>query len=139
MSCLRKANVNDDDTPKKLESEVFLASAREIWEQTLPEGVTVEMAAKVHLHDQDFSQKFSRAVAARTFDTGKESKISIANGVEAVETLELPGNVFIKANAFSVLTPKLDYLVGYTDLYLPCENKAGAIIDKNNPGNLWDF
>ncbi len=28
----KKANINDDGTPKKLESEVFLASAREIWE-----------------------------------------------------------------------------------------------------------
>ena len=135
----KKANINDDGTPKKLESEVFLASAREIWEQTLPEGITAEMAAQVHLHDQTFARKFSHAIAARTYETGKESKVTIAKGIEAVEVLELPGDLTIRANAFTVKTPQMDYICGYTEFQTPSVNKAEAVIDKNNPGDLWDF
>lgn len=135
----KKANVNDDGTSKKLDSESFLASSREIWEQTLPEGITAEIAAQVHLHDQSFARKFSHAITARTYETGKESKVTIAKGIEAVEALELPGDLTIRGNVFTVKTPQIDYICGYIEFQTPSVNKAGVIIDKNNPGDLWDF
>jgi hypothetical protein len=42
-------------------------------------------------------------------------------------------------NAFTVKTPQMDYIFGYTEFQTPSVNKAEVVIDKNNPGDLWDF
>ena len=133
------ANVNDDGTSKRLTNVDFLASAREIWEQTLPEGITVEIAEAVHKHDHDFSQKLARALTANTYTNGKDHKLNITGGFDATEVLELPGELSIRVNVFSVKTPEMDYLAGHAEYQTPKMQYTETVIDKNHPVDIWDF
>ena len=133
------ANVNDDGTSKRLTNVDFLASAREIWEQTLPEGITVEIAEAVHKHDHDFSQKLARALTANTYTNGKDPKFHITSCFDATEVLELPGELSIRVNVFSVKTPEMNYLAGYAEYQAPKMQYTETVIDKNHPVDIWDF
>lgn len=133
------ANVNDDGTSKRLTNVDFLASAREIWEQTLPEGITVEIAEAVHKHDHDFSQKLARALTANTYTNGKDPKLDITSGFDATEVLELPGELSIRVNVFSVKTPETEYLAGQAEYLAPKMRYSETVIDKNHPVDIWDF
>ena len=132
----KKANVNDDGTSKKLDSESFLASSREIWEQTLPEGITVEMATQVHLHDQEFAWAFGHAVVARTHEMGKKSK---RRGVEAFEKINLPGDLTVNTTVIDAHTLETDCIAGQVDLRSTSRGGTEIVVDKNHPGDLWDF
>lgn len=135
----KKANTNDDGSPKKLSSEDFIATSLQIWEQTLPEGITVEIAEAVHKHDHDFSQKLARALTANTYTNGKDPKLHITSGFDATEVLELPGELSIRVNVFSVKTPEMDYLAGHAEYQAPKMRYTETVIDKNHLVDIWDF
>ena len=78
-------------------------------------------------------------MTAITYTNGKDPKLHITSGFDATEVLELPGDLTIRANAFAVKTPLMDYICGYTEFQTPSVNRAEAVIDKNNPVDLWDF